>query len=170
MKEHSGFTLIELVIVILIISILTATVLPRFANLEVKATEAVLKGALSSVKSAARIGNVYARTDAANGTGLVTIDDSGTTPFYMYNGYPAARGVDGTFQGILGLMEIDSDIQVRFTGPTGAVDTDARQNTAVLYIGNRCISYQAPQSAGTDPVYSQGVGVYDTTAGTCIAS
>jgi len=52
MKKQSGFTLIELVIVIIILGILAATVLPKFINLQGDARQAVMNGLKSSLETA----------------------------------------------------------------------------------------------------------------------
>ena len=60
MKKSSGFTLIELVIVIIVLGILAATAVPKFINIQDDAKESALKGLSGALNSAANI--VYAKS------------------------------------------------------------------------------------------------------------
>ncbi len=60
MKKNNGFTLIELVIVIIVLGILAATAVPKFINLQDDAKESALKGLSGALNSAANI--VYAKS------------------------------------------------------------------------------------------------------------
>lgn len=55
MKSKKGFTLIELVIVLILLGILAAVAVPKFMNLQDEAKKSGVKGAVSSVRSAINI-------------------------------------------------------------------------------------------------------------------
>ena len=69
-KNQLGFTLIELVMVIVVLGVLSAFALPRFADLNDDAHAAIVEHLSGSLMASARLQNTKARIDSANG-GLV---------------------------------------------------------------------------------------------------
>lgn len=90
--KNSGFTLIELVIVIVVLGILAATAVPKFINLRTDAKAKNLESIHGSMRSALQL--VYSRAVLKGeniGTGTINING---TSVPLYNGYPSVRGRD----------------------------------------------------------------------------
>ncbi len=83
-KQQSGFTLIELIMVIVILGILSAFALPRFADLSGDAELAATQGALGAAKSAAAIAH---SSWLAKGGTATSVDLEGQS-VDIVNGYP----------------------------------------------------------------------------------
>ncbi|PID43990.1 MAG: mannose-sensitive hemagglutinin a [Proteobacteria bacterium] len=88
--KQSGFTLIELVMVIVVLGILSAFALPRFANLGSDARRATIEGLVGSLRSAAAIAHAK---QLARGLGpgvSVGLEGANIT---MVFGYPRTRSI-----------------------------------------------------------------------------
>lgn len=90
--KQQGFTLIELIIVIVILGILAVTAAPKFLDLSKDARIATLQGMEAALKSGTDL--VYAKAEIANqtsGDGSVT---SNSVTILTHSGYPTANWVN----------------------------------------------------------------------------
>ncbi|MCC4225441.1 type II secretion system GspH family protein [Vibrio campbellii] len=161
MKRQGGFTLIELVVVIVILGILAVTAAPRFLNLQDDARDATLEGLRGAI--AGGMGISYGKAaingvEAAQWTAANTNDIDGVQHSF---GYPIAANANG-----IGAT-IDQSGEFVQLSTTGTVGTDATIVYGIANYAGSCVRYSEATAANTPAtvtVVVPGVGGEQATA------
>jgi|TARA_R100000049_G_C1956964_1_gene115064 MSHA pilin protein MshA len=132
-RKEKGFTLIELVMVIVILGILAAFALPRFADLGGDAREASIKGAQGAVKSASAI--AHSAWLAGGNPATVTLE--GTVIDMTAAGYPEAD--PSTNDGIIEAAQLDANDYT--------LDNTTTAGTLTVTLGNCFFEYTEADGA-----------------------
>ncbi|MEZ9231131.1 type II secretion system protein [Vibrio amylolyticus] len=152
MKKQGGFTLIELVVVIVILGILAVTAAPRFLNLQNDARKSSLQGLKGALDGAAGI--VYGKA-AINGveTASSATDVDGISTIY---GYPMATSA-GIGQAVVGLTS-DWTSQPDGTAMVITFKDDDALSSATAVKGTNCyVTYTQASDTSVSAAYSTGV-------------
>lgn len=158
--QKNGFTLIELVVVIVILGILAATVAPKFIDLTGDANKAVLRSLAGSMNSAAK--QVYTKSILQGKhealSAEVDLNNDGTNDIATKYGYPNAHRINGLINALESLGAewtwSGNGSHNKFFVTTAALGgrSGLYVNTTHILPTNCYVSYADSQSAGELPV------------------
>lgn len=140
MKRSAGFTLIELVIVIIILGILAATAVPKFINLQDDAKASAMKGVEAAVHSSANLVFSKAAIDGVETQSGKSVSAAGATVAVEY-GYPAA-----TSAALGNVLELSGFVFVSATTPSDSVIIVSENGKAVKDV---CVLYTQAKDKNT---------------------
>ncbi|MCL9780531.1 type II secretion system GspH family protein [Vibrio sp. S4M6] len=142
MNKQSGFTLIELVVVIVILGILAVTAAPRFLNLQGDARQASLQGLKGAIDGAAGIVYGKAAIEGLETSASATTSDS----IAVVYGYPSTAGIESAVVGL------STDWTSQVSGSTSRLITfeDSSLTTAAAIAATGCyVTYNQAASASS---------------------
>ncbi len=137
-RGQQGFTLIELIMVVVILGILSAFAIPKFADFSSQAETASAEGVAAAVRSSIGIVHAACIVDSScdtSGASTVTIEGSAVT---TQNGYPAT-----TAGGLNNGVSVDG---VGFTGGTLVTNVASFDPGDGIYV---CVAPGSPPTVST---------------------
>jgi MSHA pilin protein MshA len=94
--QQRGFTLIELVVVIVILGILAAFAVPRFMGMEGDARAAVVKNLGGSLRASSTMGHAKCLAQGCANNSVIPFENTNIT---IVNSYPNSTSIGNTIQG-----------------------------------------------------------------------
>lgn len=154
MNNQKGFTLIELIVVIVILGILSAVAVPKFVDMQGEAKKAVLEGIRGSFKSAVMMAHGKCLVSNVIGDSTINVEGSDVE---VNLAYP-----DATTANLSDLVDLD--------GFTVADDTTVDEFKAELSGTDLVVTYGAYSFTYTPAVDANTDGVADAVPAVSLVS
>ncbi|EKE01690.1 MAG: MSHA pilin protein MshA [uncultured bacterium] len=124
MKKQDGFTLMELIIVIVILGILSSFSIPRYMSLDVEARTSIVKGLHGSIMAASEMVHGVAIAKRLTGAGSKNFG-GGLTVNLTANSYPVAMedGIGAALTSTSGFTATVSANSIRYDADGGTAGT-----------------------------------------------
>lgn len=113
-RVQRGFTLIELVMVIVLIGVLAAVAVPKFIDLSGDANQAATTGVAGSLSSASSINYASRKVNATNGSAVTNCSNGGSL---LQGGLPTGYTITA------GAVAADATASCTLNGPGGRTAT-----------------------------------------------
>lgn len=152
-RNNGGFTLIELIVVIVILGILAVTAAPKFVDLQSDARLATLNGMKAAINSAVSLtyGKSLVTGQEKNATGTVKINGDNVDVCY---GYPCAAA--DKIQGVLDIGEFNQCAENSSSAGDWCFGNQTDTSKINIYIANgysassKCfLIYEQAKKSGT---------------------
>lgn len=164
MRNQKGFTLIELIIVIVVLGILAVTAAPQFFNFSGDARESAVKGLKGNIQGAYQ--TVYAKAAVEGELAGTAADPADVEDIDTVYGYPAATASGIAAAASLGgnsedwvfavgdTSSTNTTAEVFYIAPAGFSDLNDSSTAEDIYDTSCYVSYANATDANTPPVVS----------------